>query len=265
MSELREFQRAFSDVVRGQSTSLESTAETRGLPAVRRLQVYRNNYLESLLDAMASVYPAVQRLVGEESFRGTVLQYIKSHTPCSGDIHDYGQEFSSFLRSLIDQANLQYVIDVARFEWLYHCVFHAEEKTILDVSALGSIPEQDLDRFILELHPASALFESAYPVISIWQLATSATDGDNDEIEVTGGGTLALIARRRLEMEFQLLDRPEYEFLSAVDAGKSILVAFETVSRSYPTASPEEILLKNHSRGNFTGYRIATTENTTRA
>ena len=40
-----------------------------GKGAVKRYNVYRNNVTVSLIDALAAVYPAIQRITGVEFFR----------------------------------------------------------------------------------------------------------------------------------------------------------------------------------------------------
>jgi hypothetical protein len=49
----------------------------RGKAGIKRYNVYRNNVTVSLIDALAAVFPAVQRITGVEFFRAMA----RSHTP----------------------------------------------------------------------------------------------------------------------------------------------------------------------------------------
>ena len=64
--------------------------EGRALPAARRLQIYRNNLVGSLSDALEAVYPAVARLVGARYFRQLAHGYIVEHPSRAGNLHDFG-------------------------------------------------------------------------------------------------------------------------------------------------------------------------------
>lgn len=49
----------------------------------RRFSVYRNNVTVSLVDALASIFPTVQNLVGEDFFRAMARLYVAAHPPTS--------------------------------------------------------------------------------------------------------------------------------------------------------------------------------------
>ena len=86
----------------------------------RHFQVYRNNIIESLTTALKAIYPVTERLVGEGFFRYTTASYIPAHRPVSGNLHDFGEKFFSFLASFPPASELTYLPDVARLEWAMH-------------------------------------------------------------------------------------------------------------------------------------------------
>jgi Putative DNA-binding domain len=49
--------------------------------AVRRYNVYRNNVTVSLIDALAAIFPATQRITGLEFFRAMVRFHIRATPP----------------------------------------------------------------------------------------------------------------------------------------------------------------------------------------
>jgi Putative DNA-binding domain len=50
-------------------TAPEDVVAARGKGVVKQYNVYRNNVTVSLIDALAAIYPAVQRITGVEFFR----------------------------------------------------------------------------------------------------------------------------------------------------------------------------------------------------
>src|SRR5687768_16032631 len=105
--------------------------------AGERLQVYRNNVFISLRQALADVYPVVQRLVGEEFFNQLARRFVREHPSRSGNLHDFGREFAGFLATLPDLTELPYLPDVAALEWALHEVFHEAEARPFDFSTLS--------------------------------------------------------------------------------------------------------------------------------
>ena len=61
-----------------------------GRPAGKRFDVYRNNVLSSLVDAMVSGFPAIVSLLGETYFRALAAQYVRAYPPTTPVIARYG-------------------------------------------------------------------------------------------------------------------------------------------------------------------------------
>jgi len=58
----------------------EDLVAAAGKRVVKRYNVYRNNVTVSLIDALAAVYPAVQRITGVDFFRA-MARFHKESTP----------------------------------------------------------------------------------------------------------------------------------------------------------------------------------------
>ncbi len=68
-----------------------------GLDSAQRLSIYRNNTFITLTEALASTFPIVKELVGEDFFDFTAKEFIKNHPPMQGPLFEYGDNFSQFL------------------------------------------------------------------------------------------------------------------------------------------------------------------------
>src|SRR5688500_7173734 len=88
-----------------------------GMPAARRLAVYRNNVMGSLIDVLAAAYPTVCRLVGEPFFRFAAASFAAAAPPVRPHLMSYGGGFAGFLARFEPAADLPYLPDLARLEW----------------------------------------------------------------------------------------------------------------------------------------------------
>src|SRR4051812_11879947 len=91
-------------------------AGPNGKAATRRFNVYRNNVTVSLIDALAAIYPAVQRLTGADFFRAMARCHVRSNPPTSPLLFDYGHDFPRFIERYDHAQSLPWLADVARIE-----------------------------------------------------------------------------------------------------------------------------------------------------
>ncbi|MEK7711434.1 MAG: DNA-binding domain-containing protein, partial [Pseudomonadota bacterium] len=124
---LRDLQTDFAAAVFDERPEMSARVRAGRFPAAQHLQVYRNNVVESLTGALCAVYPVVEKLVGDGFFRYAVHEYLRAHRPRSGNLHDFGDAFASFLSGFAPAAELPYLPDVARLEWAWHQAFHAAD------------------------------------------------------------------------------------------------------------------------------------------
>jgi hypothetical protein len=186
------------------------------LSAERRLAIYRNNVFANLRDALRAVYPVVERLVGAEFFDHAANGFIRHCPSVSGDIKDYGEEFAAFLARFPGAETLPYLADTARLEWAYHQVFHAADHAPLALEKLAGVPPDRYGQLRFQLHPASALLASDYPVQRIWE--TNQPDYRGDEtVDLAVGGVKLLLLRPG-----------EFAMLAGFAAGCTVAEAFET-------------------------------------
>ena len=216
MPSLHELQQRFvREVFREDGDGASALIRPNGLPGPRRLQVYRNNMFTSLSAALRAVYPVVERLVGEQFFPYAASEYIRHHPSASGDLHDFGADFASFLNTFEPTAQLIYLPDVAALEWAYHRVFHAAGHSPLDLARLQQVPEQRYGEIKFKPHPASWLLASVYPVLHIWQVNQDDYKGEQT-VDLAAGGHKLLVIRRDLDIEIHQLEEGEYALLQAL-------------------------------------------------
>jgi len=176
---LSELQEQFLDALAGaDQPDLLSLIDDREPGAAARLAVYRNNWRCNLCNALATSYPVVKRLVGDEFFNWMCDQYIDAHPSSSGNLDEYGREFSAFIRAFPAAESLPYLGDVAQLELL-----------IDRLMAAPNVPGGDGVAM-----PVAHLFASDFPVHRIWQVNQPEWQGD-DSIQLDEGPAWLLVQR----------------------------------------------------------------------
>ena len=96
-------------------------AASPDLDSALRLAIYRNTCMSTLVNALRSSFPAVQRLVGTDFFEAGARDFIRLRPPASAYLNDYGADFPQFLRQFAPAAGVPYLGDVAELEWTVKC------------------------------------------------------------------------------------------------------------------------------------------------
>jgi hypothetical protein len=224
---LPDLQRAFAGAVLGEVTApVSNWIVSDHFPSTRRLQVYRNNVVTSLSDALAAVYPVVQRLVAPGFFAYAAHEYLHQHPSRSGNLHDFGDHFPQFLQDFEPASALAYLPDVARLEWAWHRVFHASECPPLSLEKLAAVPAENYERLRFKLHPARQLLASRYPVLRIWEANQDDYHGDL-AVDLDQEAQQLLILRRELEVTIQPVSAGEHALLATLAANDTFANACE--------------------------------------
>lgn len=182
----------------------------------RRFAVYRNNVTVSLIDAMASIFPTVQNLVGEEFFRAMARLYVTAHPPTSPLLFTYGASFPAFLENFPPAADLPFLADVARVERLCLDAFHAADADPLDPASLTRIPAEDLANIRLQPHPATR-------IARLIHAAGTITRNDRADVSLQGVDPMTseavLITRPAFDVAIEILPAGGATFLERLIAG----------------------------------------------
>jgi hypothetical protein len=138
-------------------------------PSVR-LDVYRNNVVSSLVEALADTFPVVHAVVGDAAFRTLAASHVRAHPPRSPVLAHYGGGFAAWLADAEALAAQPWLPDLARLEFARVQAYHAAEADALSAGALASwLARPDaLPGLVLHLHPSVQVLASPWAVVSLW-------------------------------------------------------------------------------------------------
>lgn len=194
-----------------------------GTRPTRRFAVYRNNVTISLVDAIASIFPTVQNLVGEDFFRAMARLYVTAHPPMSPLLFTYGESFPAFLESFPPAAELPFLADVARVERIWLDAFHAADSAALDPLTLASVPAGDVAGIRMQPHPATR-------IARLCHAAGTIVRNDRAGISLEGVNPMApeavLVTRPAYDVAIRVLPQGGAAFLETLLAGGMLGDAF---------------------------------------
>jgi hypothetical protein len=202
-----------------------------GKAAVKRYNVYRNNVTVSLIDALAAVYPAVQRITGVEFFRAMARFHIRETPPTSPLLFEYGRDFPAFIERYEYAQRMPWLADTARIERAWLDAHHAADERPLTASDLASFPPERLGDLVFAPHPATRLVLSRFAAVTIF--AANRAPGLVEAIDASQAED-ALITRPEFDVVVRRLALGEAEFLSALIAGRPLGEAAGAALEAYP-------------------------------
>jgi hypothetical protein len=180
----------------------------------RRFGICRNSG-SRLIEAMASRYPVVRKLLWDDAFERVAARYISMARPQSPLAPEFGASFPGFLRTIGEGVAVDYLADIAELEWARIHAYHAPDATPLARNALAAMLPARCAELRLQFHPSMVLLASRFPAVSIWR---SHQDGGDGAIRAWQPES-SLIVRPRFDVEVWRLAPGGYEFLCALMAG----------------------------------------------
>jgi hypothetical protein len=228
MPSLSEIQDAFATALLDRSSPVPAFlgGSARRRPE-RRFAIYRNNAAAGLVTALATRFPVVQRLTGDEFFRAMAHAYASTELPRSPLMLYYGETFPAFIEGFAPAAPIPYLADIARIEMARGLAYHAADASTLEAEEFAAIPKDRLGALRVQLHPSVSIIASDYPVYSIWHV--------NQDPERFAPVSFfkresVLIARPYLRVKTQCISREIAEFVRALAAGSSLAEAVDITS-----------------------------------
>ncbi len=220
-----------------------------GSDPLRRLAVYRNNVVSSLIDALADTYPVTQQLVGSEFFRAMASVFVRQQPPESRILAHYGAALPAFVAGFAPAAPLPYLPDVARLEFARLRALHAGEAEPISEAALtrALADPPALARSHLVWHPSLAVIESPHAVVSLW--AAHQTEGEITPVEIDCAEQ-AIVLREGLDVLVLPVDPGTACFTARTLAGEAFSNAAEAataIDASFDLGAALSLLLQRRA------------------
>ena len=209
--------------------------EARDGAAKAGLAAYRANAGAIAERALASAFPTVAALVGDDSFAGLARDFWQQHPPARGDLGEWGAALPAFVAAHAALASEPYLADSAHLDWLVHQASRAADgpDAAPALDALAQHPPEDLQ---LVLRPGCAVLKSDYPVVAIWQ----AHQGEGDDrfaavrdAFAAARADTAFVRREGFVVRVDALAAEAGTFSAAVLRGESLAAALDAAGEHF--------------------------------
>lgn len=250
---LRQIQEEFSQLLVAPDLDLVPDFFSTGSSVIRqRLSIYRGNVQSIWIKTLENTFPVLQQLVGTEFFTYLAVQYGRQFPSQSGDLNQFGSQFSRYLADEVAVKTYPYFSAVAELEWQLHCTYYAENQAPISLQQFLHEAGSNMQQSRLLFHPACSLFNAAYAAAQVYLAhqvqAVIAIDVPLDS------ACWALISRPRWRVELMLLDAASFQALLALQQGQTLGDALELAISIDPQFDIAAQLQRWFSSGAFIGY-----------
>jgi len=196
------------------------------------LGIYRGNLGANWSRALSSAYPVLRQLVGDEFFEALARVLGRAQPSSDPDLNRFGAGLAGFLEDFAPAAQLPYLPDMARLEWLVHESFYAPDVSDVSAGADGqgaaaTLAGLDPDAFEASraiLHPSLRLHASSWATVPLWLAHQPDNPGFPREMRQASH---ALVLRPRFRVEVMALQPAEHAALARLAAGEHVCAALD--------------------------------------
>ncbi|CAA6812404.1 MAG: Unknown protein, partial [uncultured Thiotrichaceae bacterium] len=222
---LEDIQQAYAKAIyANEPTALEALIhESPEFSTEQRVGVYQNNTIGGLKTALRNTFPVCETLVGKDYFGQLAQHHVKLNPSADRNLEEYGANFSETLATLIEQrpelAELAYLSDVAKLEWIQHQTYFANDRQSFDLEAFAALAPEVQTQVTFILADDVSLIDSPYPIYDIWH-----SHQQSIELEITHTEhNYLLIQRPQWKVTATLIDGAYYALLKAISDSKTLI------------------------------------------
>ena len=183
--------------------------------ATKRLSIYYDAYRFRIIEALATAYPKLNVMLGDDLFDKTARAYIDLYPSTYRNMRWYGGEMSAYLRTSLPQHPI--AAELAAFEWSLGLAFDAEDAPILTLLDLAEIPPENWADLRFKFHPAVQLLALKWNVLLVWQ----ALNAEETPPAASQINEPCVVWRKDLNSHYRSLNLAEYAALQQLIAGAS--------------------------------------------
>lgn len=201
-----------------------------GSDPMPRFNVYRNNMVVSLVQALHDSFPALAAEVGSPTFDSWALRFVREHPPNHPVLAWYGDGFADFLQPTLAPTQ-RWLCDVARLEMARIRAHHAADTAVDDGAALLALshePER-LERTHLHLLPSVTVLRSDGPVFDTW-----AHHQDHPIPQRSAQGQAVLVVRQGWDVVVMSIDGGTAAWIHSLQQGLALGAAWEQAATQAP-------------------------------
>lgn len=247
--ELLQKQFTASAIGEADSTFVASIRGGGKLTPAEAVEVYRSAYPARMSEALGETFEACWRMLGDDDFLEACRVYARSAPSTSYNLSDYGSSFPEYLSGRFKD-DAPFIGDLARLEWSFKELFHAESHVGLTAAGLAAAVREDS---VLIFGSAIILLSFTCRVHGLWRRDR------NDETPLkpsdwAGRQQVLLYKNGDTPVFSRILSAPEASALLALRAGRPLADAL-AAAEGLNEAAARDLFLFLSEAGLITGVR----------
>ncbi len=162
----------------------------------RRLDVHRNTFVVTLVQALGETLPVCRQALGDACFDALARDHVRAEPPRTPVLAEWGDGFAPWLATVPAAAAWPWLPGLARLERARVTAFHAADATPLPVAEVASrlADAASLGATRLVLHPSCQVVLENWGVVSLWA-AHQTGDAPPQDLAVFEQDEAALVLR----------------------------------------------------------------------
>lgn len=205
---------------------VSAVLSTDSASATDRISVYAEAYFSRIVEALASDFRALRRVLGEESFSKIVADYLKMYPSRTTNIGEVGSSLPQFLSGYAPES--PYLSDLAALEWAAIESFYSRE-----ADAVAAVLDRDPSELRFSLHPSVRFVDTSWNIENIWR-------GREDEFENVPAHTLLVFRTPSGAAAVEALDAIAPQVLLHFSKGLSLGAVCERLPPEFDPARLSE-------------------------
>lgn len=215
MSKLAQLQADFQASILNSDADLfkKKVVDDAKVGAEKRLNIYADAYRLRIIEALATAYPKLHSLLGDDLFDNTVRQYIDQYPSKYRNMRWVGDKMSEHLQNVLPEHPI--AAELADFEWALGLAFDAKDVPVVGIDQLSEIAPETWGDLRFSLHPSVQLLDLHWNVVPVWQ----ALDAEQAPPTLTQHHMPCLVWRTDLNSHYRSLDAQEFSALLQLKSG----------------------------------------------
>jgi hypothetical protein len=248
---LHEWQSRFANQLRVSPSDSEAELGALFGAQQHRFSVYRDNFIGSLVDALAETFPVTRQLLGERFFAAAAADFIRREPPVAARLSRYGGALPAYLHGHAALRELGYVADVASLEWArVESFFACMPETVVTPETLLDIAEEALPHLVFETVASLRIIVAPTAVLNIWR-AHQQAEPQLDGIDPWQAQVVRVLCNRMQGVAAAAITPAHAVFLQALQQGADLSTAYEAAVVVAPDFDLQAALAAELTIGSF--------------
>lgn len=191
------------------------------------IEVHKKGYYARLTEALGETFEGSWFAMGDELFFSICEEYIREHRSEEYNLSNYGNDFPAFIESKKEMIAIDFIHDMARFDWEFKELFHEKQHISISNEELAILQSNPYVGLIFG--NAVRLFKSNFSIYKVWKQRKNDLDGESSVINYNQEENL-LIYKKDDEIYIKILTGFQFNLLRSLEDGKLVSDIFDDLS-----------------------------------